>query len=1086
MMRLFYLFALAWFCCAQQRLDLTPFARPCCSTDKHQVQTFFDYAHPAGLVPRAAGGWVYGFQWAEERDFEEIQVRFASHNAKTVPVIQYWFRYWPLPAPASHTVEDRVDDPWQGEWIAAKTEAAWDGTLCRLRFLPLEAGENPNAKNLPGVRYRRAIKLRLLFPDNGRPAVESVQILSPSPVKRYQVRLRMEGATPRFDAYNGWIRSVRNVPGGVELTVDGSDPQPPGSNDATIVKVRGSKGTFSFIPADAERGPMYLPDFGAYIALAGDATKVSPDLVRKGARIRERIEKEPDHSYDRASREIPPLDPVERSGGRLMLILAPEASWQKFGLEWGGNIVISKRGTKAMGNELRRLTWPGDMISWRIGTGEVPSFREAAADSTLSQLEDYLPVGLARWRANEIDYEEEAFATLLAGPLSPEDPQRNEQTPAVLLARLRLRNTGSSAREASVWLAMRPGEPLGYSNGFLTAGDGRDVRAHVRAPAGAAALVSTCRDGKEDVPALRVRIPLGPGEQKLIEFAIPFVPGLSEPERKALASLSYDAERNRVVSHWRSVTDKAVPFETPEPRFNSFARGIVARIRLSVTKDPKSGLYMVPAASYRYLVYANEAAFQCQLLDVFGQHELSGKYLQTHVALQGSKPLAGSYTGDQKGVYHGVRVNDEYDYTATYPYNLDHGTLLWTLAEHYFFGRDRAWLSRVVPSMKRASDWIIEQRALTRVKTPSGERCPEFGLLPAGHLEDNTDWGHWFSVNAYASAGMTAMAEALREIGDPDAARYAKEAIAYREDLRAAVRRAAEDAPVVRLRDNTWVPYVPTRVHQRVRMFGPLRTGYYSRYGLKEFPTFRLSATRELLYGPLILFETGIFDAKERIADWVLDDWEDNATMSEPLGLHVHGWVDEQYWFSRGGMVFQPNLQNPVRTYLRRGEVKAALRSLYNNFVSCYYPSVNIFTEEYRRWAHPSGPFFKVADEAKFAHRLRDLLVTESGGDLHLASGIPDRWLEPGREIRVTAAPTHFGPVSYTITAAANEVRATIVLPARNPFGDAWLHFRLPAGRKATTVTIDGKPQPRAALESGKLRLPRAPGRTMFISIGVE
>jgi len=101
MMRLFCAFALAWVCYAQQRLDLTPFARPCCSAEKHQVQTFFDYTHPAGLVRRAAGGWVYGFQWAEERDVEEIQVRFNSKAAARAPVIQYWFRHWPLPAPAS-------------------------------------------------------------------------------------------------------------------------------------------------------------------------------------------------------------------------------------------------------------------------------------------------------------------------------------------------------------------------------------------------------------------------------------------------------------------------------------------------------------------------------------------------------------------------------------------------------------------------------------------------------------------------------------------------------------------------------------------------------------------------------------------------------------------------------------------------------------------------------------------------------------------------------------------------------------------------------------------------------------------------
>jgi len=36
--------------------------------------------------------------------------------------------------------------------------------------------------------------------------------------------------------------------------------------------------------------------------------------------------------------------------------------------------------------------------------------------------------------------------------------------------------------------------------------------------------------------------------------------------------------------------------------------------------------------------------------------------------------------------------------------------------------------------------------------------------------------------------------------------------------------------------------------------------------------------------------------------------------------------------------------------------VPAAIRNLYNDFVACYYPDVNVFTEEYRQWRSPSGP----------------------------------------------------------------------------------------------------------------------------------
>jgi hypothetical protein len=386
--------------------------------------------------------------------------------------------------------------------------------------------------------------------------------------------------------------------------------------------------------------------------------------------------------------------------------------------------------------------------------------------------------------------------------------------------------------------------------------------------------------------------------------------------------------------------------------------------------------------------------------------------------------------------------------------------------------------------MKRAADWIRAQRHLTR-QMDGTERCPEYGLLPAGHLEDNPDWGHWFSVNAYASAGFTRLAEILTEVHDPDAARYTSEAAAYREDLRAAVLRAAAEAPVIRMRDGAWAPYVPTRTHQLQRLFGPLRVDYYKRYKTDALPTFRLSATREVLYGPMILLDTGIFSVAEPLADWVLDDWEDNATMSATLGINPHGLVDEKLWFSQGGMVFQANLQNPIRAYLRRNEIPAAIRNLYNDFVSCYYPAPGIFTEEFRQWRVPSGPFYKIPDEAKFVQRLREALVLEHDDRLILAAGTPRQWLAPGKRIAVRNAPTWYGPVSYTLEATQAAITGTVELPARTPYTEAQISVRVPEGRAIARVLLDGEPTRDFDAASGRIRLLR-PGATVKLQVDLR
>ena len=72
-------------------------------------------------------------------------------------------------------------------------------------------------------------------------------------------------------------------------------------------------------------------------------------------------------------------------------------------------------------------------------------------------LEDYLPVATAKWSTDGISYEEEGFATLLSGPLASDDPGRNEQTPAILMLKIRARNSGAAPATAHLWLGIDPG-----------------------------------------------------------------------------------------------------------------------------------------------------------------------------------------------------------------------------------------------------------------------------------------------------------------------------------------------------------------------------------------------------------------------------------------------------------------------------------------------------------------------------------------------------------------------------------------------------------------------------------------------------
>ena len=214
-------------------------------------------------------------------------------------------------------------------------------------------------------------------------------------------------------------------------------------------------------------------------------------------------------------------------------------------------------------------------------------------------------------------------------------------------------------------------------------------------------------DGSQKLQGIHAEISLGGRRRKeRAGVSCRLFPGSRPPSGSNWQGSTTIDERARVIDYWRQVTDPVVPFEVPEKRFVEFAKAVIPHIRISATKDPKSGIYMVPAASYNYEVFENEASFQCVLLDALGDHKLAEEYLEAFIRLQGSRPFLGTFTGDQKDVYHGARVDKEYDYTAS-EYNLDHGAVLWALGEHYFYTRDKEWLKHAAPSMKRAADWVV-------------------------------------------------------------------------------------------------------------------------------------------------------------------------------------------------------------------------------------------------------------------------------------------------------------------------------------------------------------------------------------------
>jgi hypothetical protein len=87
-----------------------------------------------------------------------------------------------------------------------------------------------------------------------------------------------------------------------------------------------------------------------------------------------------------------------------------------------------------------------------------------------------------------------------------------------------------------------------------------------------------------------------------------------------------------------------------------------------------------------------------------------------------------------------------------------------------------------------------------------------------------------------------------------------------------------------------------------------------------------------------------------------------------------------------------------------------------------------------------------------FLETLRLMLVRDSPDGLRLAFATPRGWLGSGKRIAVTAVPTRFGPVSYSLAASARAVLVHLEPPAERA-RRLLLRLRLPAGVRIRSVS---------------------------------
>jgi hypothetical protein len=548
---------------------------------------------------------------------------------------------------------------------------------------------------------------------------------------------------------------------------------------------------------------------------------------------------------------------------------------------------------------------------------------------------------------------------------------------------------------------------------------------------------------------------LAAGQTRTLDLAIPYVSLEKDVSSRPSVLSSFLVCFEHIRDYWRSRLAAGTQIVTPEPMINDFYKAHVSHLLINTEREIGGGdRYMAKVGTFHYGVFSNESCMMVSDLDRRGYHDRAEQALETWLYYQGTVSLPGDFSASEGQLYGA----GGYEHGG---YNQHHGWVLWCLGEHYWCTRDSAWLNRAAPGIVKGCQWIINQRRRTieeADRTPI--RAIERGLLPPGRLEDIGDWRCWLSTNVYSWWGMDNAARALQAAGHPEGKRLVDEAAAYRRDLMAAYTQAMQRSPVVRLRDGSWIPHVPSDVHRRGRSFGWIT---------------------ETLEGAIHLVRCGVIDPHDRLATWIVKDFEDNLYLSEQFGYNLTGESFDRLWFSHGGISQQANLLcNPI-PYLLRDQAKHFLRAYFNAFAVSYFPDTRMMTEH----ALPNigdwrGDHYKSSDEANSTYWLRLMFVQEKGDELWLGAAIPRYWLADGRKIAITDARTYFGPMSMQVQSSVRQgsIEMTIDPPRRNPPRLIRARFRHPDALRMMRCQVNGKPYDAFDAEKEWVELTQCDGPT--------
>ena len=1014
-------------------------------------------AAPFSLFTSDEDGKAHSLRWGEPRKIRRIVIELPkdANVPKSDKIrLQYWHKSWdgrsdPILAETGAGGEGwaEIDDWSNGQWKDADTNLQIDGKQLTFTFNSTGAKEFPDLGQA-GVGYRKTLKIRLVSEQSISKPIRfqaftnavcrelTVRILFGKPAES---SVKIDGDDQgRLEIFNGAIVALRpmkgsgitfgdnfnwtlpsGLQGGMEadviIAVDPVDQR----YDRTIVTVRSKHRPVSFAADEVARSERILIDDLGVLVTRGDDTITLEGYraLRKefpGRTVYDRVFDHEEQTLSHAWDDMPIKHPLwfvhGLPGNRNAMKQLPN-----------GDIEISnsKRwfSLNKSDKDSARKGWKGGMPQLRFGfpADEFLGGREL--------LEGFLPQLRTWWQDGPVYYEQITLLDKLDNDLS----EVRLDDPTLLLMKVRVVNISSSG-EAKASLNFSSYDEGNERLVF----EGDRVMADSQGQKKFRYLIKTNSQGtmSQTQEGVRWDIELGPGKSHELFLEIPSITLDKNEEIAALRNRKFETDSLRVCEFWKERTAQGAQINTPEPWLNGFYKAHIRHLLVNSLRDLDSERLYAHVGTFSYGVYANESIMMVSDLDRRGYHKEAENCLQTWLDFQGTVMLPGNFK-DKDGLFYGAGGSEHGGY------NKHHGYVMWGMAEHWWYTRDKEWMSKVAPKLILSCDWVIRQRKATMVNNSDGTKPIEYGFLPAGGLEDVQDYWYWLATNSATLWGFNNLAAALKDYGHPESERLVREAKAYQDDVNTGLKEARVLTPVVRLRDGTYIPKYPSRLYERGRSHGWIR---------------------ETLEGAIFLIVQGIVSPESVEAKWIMKDYEDNLYISDTYGYSIP--VFDRFWFSRGGFSMQSQLLDGPIPYIKDDKIKHFLRAYFNGFTAAFFPEIKMCNEHaLPELGYPAGDHFKTSDEAQSTYWLRLMFVHENGEDLYLGQAIPRYWLSDGKNIGIERAATHFGPLSLQIKSESNQGQIIAVLnpPKRNTPKNIYVRLRHPQSKMIQGITLNGK-----------------------------